>query len=278
MLGSYMIREARAGGLNVKALARSGGDIIADLTSEHDLHRVLEDFKPEIIINCAGMVDLETCEHHKRSSWAINVEAVANLSSWAQRMRSKLIHVSTDQFISGLGRSASDEGCSQRILSTYAAHKFCGEHAALTSSRSLILRTAVTGATARLGKPSLWDWAHTAITQNKKVDLFYDAYTSLIDATTFCRAAIELILNDSVGIFNVGSTEVFSKKEFFLEIADQLNVEFLNYEDASVSSLVVPRNTSLGLDVNRAAKNLSFELPSLRQVVANLISEERNYK
>ena len=277
MVGSYMSREARARGYEVRGLARSSGDYAVDITRLDDLHRALRFYQPHFIINCAGLVDLERCEREKRSSWAINVDAVGALSMWTQQTGSKLIHVSTDQFIDGCERSASAENCSLSIRSTYAAHKLCGEQAASIDNSSLILRTAVTGAYAGVGKRSLWDWAFHAITHNESVNLFYDAFTSLIDAKTFCRAVIELMQSDCSGIFNIGSTEVFSKKEFFLEIVKQLNVKFECYEDMSVSSMTTPRNTSLGLNVTRAEQHLSFALPRLNDVVSNLIAEVNNH-
>lgn len=275
LLGGYVMRHAHETNRKAVGVARSNADLNIDVTDPVALNEVLYEQQPDVIINCAGLVSIDGCERNRFDSWAVNVAVVAHLARWASENQGKLIQISTDQFVQGHGKSASSEHGALKFHNVYAAHKFAGEQAALLAPASLVVRGAITGRGLYRDVKTFWTWACQVIDDPRGCELFIDAYTSLIDAATFARALFALIDDKCAGIINVGSSEVFSKRDFVLELARQRNVETSKFKEASIASLEVPRGSALGLDSSFAQSRLDFELPNLCDVVANLLEAER---
>src|SRR4051812_15792572 len=56
----------------------------------------LRDVRPETLIHCASMTDVDACEKDPAGAYAHNVEATAHLAFAAREFGFHLVHVSTD--------------------------------------------------------------------------------------------------------------------------------------------------------------------------------------
>lgn len=72
-----------------------------DITSIDDVLRVVEANAPDVIINCAAHTNVNKCETDWDNAYRINAVGPRNLSIAADRIRAKLIHVSTDYVFDG---------------------------------------------------------------------------------------------------------------------------------------------------------------------------------
>ncbi len=81
----------------VIAPARKELDIISwDGVIEH-----LQELLPDVVINCAGVTDLEACEGEDFAIRKVNVEGPRNLAQGAARFQCRFIHVSCDYIFDG---------------------------------------------------------------------------------------------------------------------------------------------------------------------------------
>jgi len=84
-----------------RVLSRSN-EIIAPDSKELDIiswDRVIEtlqNFSPDIILNCAGFADVDACEIEDFKLRKVNVEGPRNLAQGAARFNCKIIHISSD--------------------------------------------------------------------------------------------------------------------------------------------------------------------------------------
>jgi dTDP-4-dehydrorhamnose reductase len=62
---------------------------------------VLEDFKPDYIVNCAAYTNVDGAEDDEETASAINVGGVAELATLALKFGIKVIHISTDFVFDG---------------------------------------------------------------------------------------------------------------------------------------------------------------------------------
>ncbi len=70
-----------------------------DLTKKRNLEGFILKTKPDFIINCAAITNIETCEFNKKFTKKVNVGIVKNLISIKKKycLKFKLIQISTDQ-------------------------------------------------------------------------------------------------------------------------------------------------------------------------------------
>ena len=103
---------------------------------------VLEN-RPDVIINCAAMTNVDGCESDYVTAFKVNAMGVRNLSMAAKETGAKLIHVSTDYVFEGNGTRPYVEWDLVNPQSAYGASKALGEKYALTfNDKSFVVRTS----------------------------------------------------------------------------------------------------------------------------------------
>lgn len=270
LLGQEVARCGRDLGWMVTGAARRGGDVALDISDIHALGDALAEAAPDVVVNCAALVDLAECERDPGRAYQVNARPAATLAQWAGERR-LLVHISTDHFFAGEGRRPKSEDEPVLLLNEYARTKFAAEAFALTSADALVLRTSIVGVRG-WESDTFAEWAIRAIDRKVPLSLFADAFTSSIDTTSFARAMFELVEKGARGLLNLAAREVYSKEEFIREIARQRGRE-LDAQIATVPQSPIRRATALGLDVSRASRLLSQPLPSLEEVVASVLQQ-----
>lgn len=275
MLGQYMVREARSRGFEVTGAARKGSDVALDLADASAIGEVVAMAKPDILVNCAAVANIDACDRDPATAWLVNARAAGLLSEAAADIGAAAIHVSTEHYYTGDGAARHDEAHPVTFLNEYARTKFAGE-AMTVAAGALVLRTNIAGLRGIAGKPTLLEWLVDVARNRKPVTLFDDAFVSTIDCGSMATAAFDLLEAGARGLYNLASRDVFSKKALLGGIAVAIGHPLDHAETGSVRSLAVRRADSLGLDVARAEAALGRTLPGLAGVIDNLAREMRN--
>ena len=82
-------------------------DIIApdkkemDIVSWDGAIETLQAASPDIVVNCAGLTDVDACEADPESAHRVNVEGTRNMAQCSARFEYKLIHISSDYVFDG---------------------------------------------------------------------------------------------------------------------------------------------------------------------------------
>ncbi len=268
LLGAALCEAAAARGLTVLAAARQGAALAVDIGDAATLTALLQDQRPDWILNAAAQASVDACERDPDQAWRVNARPCAILADHARRAGARLVHVSTDHFFSGDGKARHGEDAPVRLLNEYARAKYAGEALALTDPGALVVRTNMVGLRSRQGT-SFGEWAVRLIETDGEGVLFADQYVSLLDVWSLADALLDLAArSDAAGRLNLASSEVFSKAEFVLALAETLGKPLTRARVGSPrGALDVARPDSLGLDASRAEALLGRRLPNLKQIV-----------
>lgn len=99
--------------------------------------------RPELIVNSAAFVDLESCENQPDKAWLINAVGAQNLALAAQQAGSSLVYISTDYIFDGASQVDYDEVAQPNPLNQYGRSKLAGEQLSMyLCPRTYVLRTA----------------------------------------------------------------------------------------------------------------------------------------
>lgn len=256
--------------------ARCDADFCLDFCDDIKVRECFEKTAPDVVVNCAAIVSLPECESNILGAYLVNARFVSVISALCSEYKSTLVQISTDHYYSGDTDRRHGEGERLRFFNEYARTKFCGEHFALQYEDSLVIRTNIVGFRGKPDKPTFLEWALSSLKNGEQIKLFTDFYTSSIHTVQFAEILYNLIKCDARGLFNVASGDVFSKKQFILELSKSLFNRSPPFLDASVKSLGTHRAESLGLDCSRTEKLLGCKMPGLHSVIESIKKEYEN--
>ncbi len=128
-----------------------------DITQAEDSRRKIIDLRPEVIVNCAAMTDVDGCEDRPQLAHALNGEAPGNLALAANSIGALLVHYSTAYVFDGKNPGGYREDDMPTPLSIYGKTKLQGERGAAMADRYYILRLDRLFGRAGGGKASFVD-------------------------------------------------------------------------------------------------------------------------
>jgi dTDP-4-dehydrorhamnose reductase len=136
-------------GQELRSVLAPLGDIIGvgrdrlDLTQPETIRSVLDEVKPDLVVNAAAYTAVDKSESEEDIAYAANATAPGVLAEEVARLGAKLIHFSTDYVFDGTQSYPYREDDPTCPLGAYGRTKLAGEEAIRQScDRHLILRTA----------------------------------------------------------------------------------------------------------------------------------------
>lgn len=116
-----------------------------DITNTLQVNKIVNDFKPNIIINAAAYTAVDKAEQESVLANAINCDGPHNLAVAANNVNASIIHISTDYVFDGSCDNSESYAESDMTApqGEYGRSKLAGEHAvAQACPKHIILRTA----------------------------------------------------------------------------------------------------------------------------------------
>ena len=186
-----------------------------DITDTDEVLRFGEMNRPDVIINCAGLTDLQECENDLAKAFKTNALGARNLSIVARKVEAKLVHISTDDVFDGKSQKPYTEFDETHPKTAYGKSKLAGERYVkeFTYKHFIIRSTWVSG------------FGHTFINQLlEKVDkgeplsIAGDQFGSPTSAKELARFILHLIQTNEYGTYHATNKGVCSRFEFASEI------------------------------------------------------------
>jgi dTDP-4-dehydrorhamnose reductase len=138
MLGQAVRRAAARRGW--PALAASSRQ--ADVTEPSSLHRLVDTFRPELVVNCAAFTRVDDCETRREHALSVNGRALEHVTAAAARCGAVVAQLSTDYVFDGSAQRPYPPHAATAPLSVYGESKRLGEQLALAYERTFVLRTS----------------------------------------------------------------------------------------------------------------------------------------
>jgi dTDP-4-dehydrorhamnose reductase len=121
-------------GSDVARVLSNGADALVgvthadlDIRDGEKVRGLLEDARPDVVINTAAMHNVEDCERDPLACFAVNALGARNLALAANAVDAKLLHVSTDYVFDGRKERPYDEQDPPNPLNAYGNSKLAGE-------------------------------------------------------------------------------------------------------------------------------------------------------
>lgn len=114
-----------------------------DITDKNSVMKFMLENKPNVVINCAAMTNVDACQTAYEAAMKANAIGPRNLATACEEIGAKIIHVSTDYVFGGTGTVPYREWDICDPQSVYGASKFLGEqYVREFSTKFFIVRTS----------------------------------------------------------------------------------------------------------------------------------------
>lgn len=99
---------------------------VCDITNEASVGKIFDEFKPDVVLNCAAYTAVDKAEEDIDVALNINAKGVRNLANAALKHESVLVHYSTDYVFDG-SKQSYDEDDMRDPINAYGLSKAKGE-------------------------------------------------------------------------------------------------------------------------------------------------------
>lgn len=188
------------------------------------IKEICDSEKPDVILNCAAMTDVDGCEKEKKLAQDLNVNAVENLARAARKIDSHLIHLSTDYVFDG-NKGPYLENDIVHPINYYGKTKLAGENACKTYERHTIVRTNVVYGKAPGIKTDFVQWVLQKCKANEAMNVVNDQYGNPTFNEDIALGILRIIEKERYGIYNIAGADYVNRFEFANTIARVFNYE-----------------------------------------------------
>lgn len=234
-----------------------------DIADKSTVLNIVEDFKPDAIINCAAFTHVDNCEINRAQCEAYNVSAVEYFKDAIKDKKIKFIHISTDFVFDGTSETPYTEDMKVNPLSNYGMSKKKSEDVLLKSSLDfVILRTSfVYGVLYDNSRSNFVLWSKSSLENNQSINVISDQFRAPTFAEDLALASFNALNSEQKGIYHIVGPETFSILGLINQVADFWSLD---------KSLISPILTK---DLNQKAQR-----PLYTNLSIDKAKRELNYK
>ena len=218
--------------------------IILDITDKASLKKIINEIKPEVIINCTGIL-LKGAKDNPANAIFINAYFPHFLSKLANENRAKLIHISTDCVFSGSkGNYLPDD--TKDAQDIYGMSKALGE---IINQNDLTIRTSIIGPEIKVNGEGLLHWF---LSQQGTIYGYTDSYWTGITTLQLAKVIEYSIDKNISGLLQCSNGIKISKfdlLQIFKKTWNKSTIEIIPVPGKRVDKSLLPSDPELTLQI-----------------------------
>ncbi len=235
-----------------------------DLLDDGAVDSVLDEARPDWLIHCAALADLEACEDNPELARRLNADLPSALAKACRSRGIHMVQVSTDAVFDGTKSGVYTEEDDPLPVSIYARTKLDAEQFVLEANPEAIVARVNFYGWSLGGRRSLAEFFFNNLTNNKSMSGYTDVIFCPMHAAHLSQTLLKMLAKGLRGLYHAVGPQPMSKYQFGVEIARKfrMNESEISPKSISASSLIARRAHNLYLSVNKLSTDLGEPLPS----------------
>ena len=182
-----------------------------DITKIDEVTQFVHVNRPDVVINCAGLTDVQECENNVDEAYRVNAIGVRNVALAANEVNAKVIQISTDDVFDKESRVPYNEFDNVHPRTIYGKSKEAGEKI-LTQllNRFVIIRSSWIYGIGR----DFVDEVLRNVGQGKSMEVPNNQYAAPTSAKELAKVIRYFIDNEEYGLYHVVCPGSCSRYEF----------------------------------------------------------------
>lgn len=250
----------------------------ANLTDPDRVVARLHEARPDTIINCAAMTNVDECETERDKARLVNASTPGAIARAAELIGARLVHISTDYVFSGNKTESYKESDEPHPISWYGETKLEGERLVLgAGARHAVVRVSWVFGPDR---DSFIDKALQAAMRGEPVKAVADKWSSPAYTLDIAEALHPIFADQATGgvyhVCNAGvctwrdwATEAIKAAEECGLLAPDTIVEPLKLSD--ISAMIARRPVHSGMSCHRIEALLGRPLRGWQEAVSDYV-------
>jgi dTDP-4-dehydrorhamnose reductase len=259
-------------------LLPQGFEVIeSDLVEDGAVERLLREVRPDWVIHCAALAEVDRCEKDPELARRVNAELAGRAARAAAASSARFLHISTDAVFDGQ-RGGYTEADAPRPVNRYGESKLTGEQAVLAAHPGhLVVRTNFFTWPAP-GRQGLAGWILQRLGDGLDVPGFADVSFSPILASLLAGILLDMLAARLGGLYHAAGRTCLSKYDFAVALAQAMGLDTgcVVRSASQDAQLVARRGGRLCLDVKKVESALGRPMPSLDESLHYFRGEQRN--
>jgi dTDP-4-dehydrorhamnose reductase len=233
-----------------------------DIADLEQLKIVMNQHRPDVVINTAAMTLVDDCETKQEECWQANVNSVENLVAACAEINARLIHVSTDFIFEG-DNGPLDENAKPNPVNFYGKSKLAAEEVIQKNNISwAILRTVlVYGITHDQSRSNIVLWVKESLQAGKTIKVVNDQWRTPTLAEDLAMGCYLAAKKNAAGIYNISGKDFITPYDIAIRTAEffKLNKSLITPTDSTQFKQAARRPLKTGFIIEKARKDLGYE-------------------
>lgn len=234
-----------------------------ELTESGAIKKLLAEVRPDVVLHCAAMANLEACEADPDLAKRVNTFLPGEIANVCNKHGIRMIHISTDAIFDG-SRGNYTESDIPNPINTYARTKLEGEIEVLKANPdALVTRVNFYGWSAAGNRSLAENFVHKLKTGSQVMG-FTDVQFCPMNVLDLAEILVEANEKQLSGLYHLVGPETMSKYQFALKIAEKFSFDPSLIRPVSVkdSGLGAARSPNLSLSTDKVRRALGHDMPS----------------
>lgn len=280
-LGRHLLRYLQQTNIDLFATGKGpfrGDDKIVsnnyfptDLTKEKDVHNLVRQVQPTVIIHTAAMSKPDNCHFHRTACLQANVMATQYLLDAAKALPGDsplhFIFTSTDFIFGENGPHTEDDP--PQPLNFYGHSKLMAEQCIQSAGIpfTIVRPVFIYGPVEPGMRGSFIQWVRQNLEENKTIQVVADESRTPTYVDDICKGIATILDKRKLGIYHLGGKEIVSPYTMALTTARILGLKEQLIQKVLGAELQqsVLRARKSGVQISKAAQELGFNPRSLEE-------------
>jgi len=281
LLGSKVVKMATLQGLDAYAAyndhpVSKNNSIRIDLRSPDQVRAAIHSVKPDYVIHCAALSDVDKCEANKELAWSINVEGTRAIIKASKAAGAYIVFVSTDYVFQGDAGGYSEEDATNPI-NHYGYTKLQAELLVkeMKGDWTIVRPSVIYGSVPAAGKVNFALWIIDKLKRMESVKIITDQWVSPTLNTNLSRMILEVIQRRLTGVYHLAGATPISRYDFAVKIAAEFNLDerLISPSSWKYMNWAAKRPINSSLKVEKATKTLNAKPMMINEALSQLRKE-----
>ncbi len=279
------------GSYNTRSVVINNCEIFQlDKTDKEKIKYKIMEIKPNVIVDCSALHNVDYCETHQEEAWKVNVEAPMHIVTLCKDINTRFIYISTDYVFDGTDNNYNEES-KTNPLNYYGTSKLRAEERISNAGISYaIARTSLVfgwnpselkGLKSSSGKTmNFVIWALNKLREGESLRIVDDQYSTPTLADNLAEFLLSLANSNQDGIFHTVGSECINRYDFTLKIAEIFNIkrELVTPVSSSLFKQVAKRPMRCCLDVSKTRQTLKVKSLNVEESLLKMKEQEEELK
>lgn len=243
--------------------------IQADINDHAAIARLINEVRPEVVINGSALSVPDYCELHHEEAYAANVSAVENIARCCEKQGSRFIHLSTDFVFDGNKGALYTEEDTPAPVNYYGTSKYLGEQALAANCSSYAnVRVVVVYGKAFPGQHgNILQLVKNRLQAGQEIRVVSDQYRTPTWVHDIADGVEKLMHASQSGIYHICGGECLSIAEIAYRVADYFKLDRSLILPVTTEEMneATPRPRFSGLSIEKARRELGYTPHSLEE-------------